>query len=90
MEIEHIVAPAVRDERGTIFAVALPSNHSMCMRFACESGARVFTDPEDQGFITNHGRFVDRLTAMKIAQAANQVVNPEPILPELFSENLYK
>ena len=42
----------------------------------------------EQGFVTNKDRFVDRVEAMKIARAANQVIS-DTTFEELYSEDLY-
>lgn len=42
----------------------------------------------EQGFVTNKNRFVDRVEAMKIARAANQVIS-DTTFPQLYSEDLY-
>lgn len=44
---------------------------------------------ETQGFITNMRRFVDRKEALKIAEAANQIVEKHPQYDELYSEDLW-
>ena len=45
---------------------------------------------EEQGFITNTNRWVDRLEALEIAKAANQVITGEGNSNiGLFSEDLY-
>lgn len=46
---------------------------------------------EEQGFLTNTNRFVDRLEALEIAKNANQLKPDERIneVIGLFSENLY-
>lgn len=46
---------------------------------------------EEQGFLTNMDRFVDRLEALEIAKNANQLLPDERINEHvgLFSENLY-
>jgi hypothetical protein len=46
---------------------------------------------EEQGFLTNTNRFVDRLEALEIAKNANQLKPDERINEHvgLFSENLY-
>lgn len=41
-----------------------------------------------QGFVTNTNRFVDRREALKIAIAANQLIE-QTTFPELYSEDLY-
>lgn len=50
-----------------------------------------WTRDDTQGFLTSHGRFVDRVEAYKLALAAGQVkASPvEARLPYLFSEDLY-
>lgn len=47
--------------------------------------------PQAQGFVTNHGRWVDRVEAAKIARDAKQVMSRKRCDPqnELFSEDLY-
>ena len=43
-----------------------------------------------QGFLTNHGNFVDRYEAKNIALAANQLIVPEEqTYAELFSEDVW-
>lgn len=54
-------------------------------------------DRDSQGFLTNKNKFVDRKEGMKIAKAANQLINPalhpedDGILTseDLYSEDLY-
>lgn len=46
-------------------------------------------DPDDQGFYTSKGRFVDRKEAYLIAQKAGQIINPNPQTGCLYSEDLY-
>lgn len=57
-------------------------------------GKRTCTYGEDcageseQGFVTNKNRFVNRVEAMSIARAANQVIS-DTTFPKLYSEDLY-
>jgi len=46
---------------------------------------------EEQGFLTNLDRYVDRLEALEIARNANQLLDGEGVNEKigLFSENLY-
>ena len=47
-------------------------------------------NPKHQGFLTSKGRFVDRVEALKIAIANNQVIDEEQIRGNnLYSEDLY-
>lgn len=43
-----------------------------------------------QGFMTSHGRFVDRREAKKLAIAAGQVKASEVLGPDLYSEDVFK
>ena len=43
----------------------------------------------DQGFMTDKGRFVDRLEACKIAKSAGQIINKTGPEDDLFSEDLW-
>lgn len=48
--------------------------------------------PEDQGFLTNEGRFVGRTEALQIAVAAGQMIERKPGQydgPDLYSEDLW-
>lgn len=54
-------------------------SHSGCMSYATERYGRAWLErdrtKEEQGFVTTTGRFVDRVDAMTIAKAANQLKN---------------
>lgn len=59
-------------------------HHDIFMRFKDE----VSRKPEDQGFYTSKGRFVDRYEACKIAKESGQIeVDDEKTI--LYSEDLY-
>lgn len=53
----------------------------------CQFGENAAGESE-QGFITNKNRFVDRIEAMTIARAANQIIS-DTSFPKLYSEDLY-
>ena len=42
-----------------------------------------------QGFIDNKGAFLDREEALKVAEAAGQIIKKHPPEDQLFSEDLY-
>ena len=52
-------------------------SHSGCMAYATERYGRAWLgrdmSRDEQGFLTTTGRFVDRIEAMTIAKAANQL-----------------
>lgn len=45
--------------------------------------------PDDQGFLTNTGRFVGRIEAWDIAKAADQIIGKTPCPGTLYSEDLW-
>lgn len=45
--------------------------------------------PDNQGFITDEGKFVSRKEAFKIAQEANQIIEKQGKETELYSEDLW-
>jgi hypothetical protein len=54
-------------------SVARPGRHSDVIAFARSAGVPKGTDHSKQGFVTNTGRFVDRVEGARIAIAAGQV-----------------
>lgn len=69
-----------------------PARHGSLLHPLHTLGIRV--GPDDQGFVTNTGRFVERAEALKIALAANQTFRPDGPYKdhggsELFSEDLW-
>jgi hypothetical protein len=100
MRTEFILCSAIRRKEpkectkhyhdNDIYGIELGYRH--CDIFARFEG-EVSTDPNDQGFYTSRGRFVDRHEAFFIAYHANQI----PIFlyddrgndAKLFSEDLY-
>ncbi len=92
-EREMITAAAMRTEDGTVMALAPPARHNDVMRWMIDRG--LGSDGiamSDQGFVTNHGRWVDRFEALAIAKEAGQVVEHRRLVPglaELFSEDLW-
>jgi len=85
--MEKIVAAAVRYE-GMVFSLIPPARHGecLCLLRACRPDS---TGGEDQGFVTSHHRYVDRIEARAIATAAGQLTARDSRLPELFSEDVW-
>jgi hypothetical protein len=66
-------------------------HHAECFSKIKDAGLPRLPKPEcRQGFITDSGRFVDRIEGLKIATEANQIVFKFPPLYELLSEDLVK
>lgn len=68
--IESIKHAAIRAKNGMIF---LGKCHADCFHQADNIGIKLSSKADNQGFITNIGRFVNRIEAAKIAVSAGQV-----------------
>lgn len=83
----RIVAVAVRWEGLTLTAPP-PARHHDLMRAL--QGRKPMVSPENQGFLTSDGQFVDRVVGLAVARAANQITHrPAGELPDLYSEDLW-
>jgi hypothetical protein len=90
--MEKIVGAAIRDESGTVHAVAPPGRHHDVIRFMVSTGYGERVHTGEQGFITSGGEFLAREPALVLALASGQVredTRPVPGLDELFSEDLW-
>ncbi len=82
--IELIRHAAVKSTCGMIL---LGKCHADCFHQGKYIGLKMSSKAEDQGFMTSHGRYVDRLKAYMIAARGNQIEEkPGEIL---FSEMLW-
>jgi hypothetical protein len=85
---EQIVGVAARFDDGLEFRSAAPSRHNVVLMMAEEVGRRHPHPWKGQGFYTDQGRFLDRMEAIPVAQAAGQISEPKwP--PYLYSEDLW-
>lgn len=78
--------------RGVTISMPKPNRHhtiliSMDILWK-EGGIGEVLPPMDQGFITNTGRYVNRVEAYYIAHKAEQIIDRPPT-PCLYSENLW-
>ena len=64
-------------------------NHCIGTAVASGIGTREDRSGKNQGFLTSHGRFVDREEAFQIAQAAGQLTSHIHFPGSLCSEDLY-
>ncbi|CAA2139501.1 hypothetical protein [Hyphomicrobium sp. ghe19] len=88
---ERIIAAAVK-----IGDVALsmppPARHWTIINTLCgtldKPDATRYAQPDDQGFLTDQGRFVSRVEALGIAWAAGQL-KKAPTMRELYTEDLW-
>jgi hypothetical protein len=79
---EYISSTAVRTQDGQIFIGR--SSHDAIDREIFEKDISLLRNRK-YGFMTNTGRFVDRIEAAQIASASEQILKP---VRELSSENL--
>ncbi|ARK07545.1 hypothetical protein LAV_00170 [Sphingobium phage Lacusarx] len=86
---EIVVAAAVRHGTLTISAPPPARHYSLIHPFYDLTQKRI--TPDNQGFLTNTGRFVGRAEALQIALAANQplIDHPSRNDRELYSEDLW-
>jgi len=86
---ERIAAAACKVE-GMTCSMPPPHRHHDVMKAIWHMNRRLgAVPPENQGFITNTGRFVGREEACVIARAAGQILEKTPPGNKLFSEDLW-
>lgn len=67
-----------------------PARHCHVMTALWKMNPDITIKPSQQGFITNRGLFVDRVSAKLIAQVAGQILpGKDTKHKELFSEDLW-
>ena len=79
---------AIQDADGTVFSVPRPGRHPDVIKLMVSLGKPTPVKGQ-QGFVTNQGRFVDRIEGKTIAKEANQLIERASKLPKLFSEDLW-
>jgi len=83
---ERIAAAAIQHGKALTFSMASPARHHTIMHHLSIAGLQAMFHGE-QGFITTMGRFVDRITAKRLAVESGQVETTEH--DELYSEDLW-
>lgn len=86
---ERIVAAALR-HAGVVFSIAPPARHHTVIRLMMGLGLDMeAAHVDNQGFLTSHGRFVDREEGARIARAANQLIREPTPWYMLTSEDVW-
>jgi hypothetical protein len=85
--IEHIVSAAIQID-GVILSLPRPARHGQVMACAYDY-LGIKPGREVQGFLTNTGRFVNRIEARLISYRAGQEPKQTGNDHELFSEDLW-
>lgn len=88
MIFPRVVAAAIKGVDGVVYSVAAPGRHHNIIKLMDECGIP-FGRLEDQGFLLSNGEFVDRQTARAIATAANQGIERDMKLVDLYSEDVW-
>lgn len=90
--MEKIIAAACRHPDGGVYSLPAPARHGQVLRLveACYH----FDDSQaahkvEQGFVTDHFRFVNRVEARDLADKTGQTSPRDKKLPELYSEDLW-
>lgn len=78
-----ITTCAIRMPNGCIVSMERPARHHHILN------AHGGLADGEQGFLTDEGRFVDRVDARFIAEKSRQIVREVGNIYELFSENLW-
>jgi len=93
----HIPNEAARGQRSPIKHAAIKkdgivyvgSHHAHCISVMAECGLSFpVTKDAEQGFVDEAGNFLDRVSALEVAQAFGQIVKKHHPLDELMSEDL--
>jgi len=86
----RVVCAAIRSKRGHILCG--PRHYDSIMQQLLEFGVRNLADwaKAEDGFVDQHGKWMNRYEALTVARAAGQILHRCPgDERELFSENLY-
>ena len=84
----RIVSAAIR-VGDMIASMPAPARHGHVLRPLCELNNEICVQPEDYGFLTDAGKFVDRGEAKRIAREAGQLLPRCSPRDELFSEDVW-
>lgn len=82
-----IKAAAIKSSNGKIFSVERPGRHHDVIALMAKLGHK--KPLGIQGFITDKGKFVDRIEGLKIAKDNNQIIKKNGNAKMLFSEDLW-
>lgn len=81
-----IKAAAILQEDGSIYSLPKPHRHPDIIIDMASKGLRY---GGQQGFILDNGEFVNRVEALKIAKAADQVIRKDDLTNQLYTEDLW-
>ena len=85
---ERIIRAAI-SRNGAVYHVPQPGRHHDVFRLMSSWGVDPSGPPDEQGFLTDTKRFVDRKEGLAIAKAAGQIIEKCGNPNELYSEDLW-
>lgn len=86
---ERIVAAALKMGEMTISVLPPGRHHTIFWELAKHFPDIRCPPPNDQGFLTDNGRFIGREEAVEVAKASGQIERPKYQPNQLFSEDLW-
>lgn len=86
--VERIIAAAIQYQ-GVALSLPKPARHAQVMHCAEQFLPEYAVPAAVQGFVTSHGRFVNRVQARQIAYVAGQNPGTTGGHRDLFSEDLW-
>lgn len=86
---EEIAGCAIAHPTGELFWAYPPLRHSDLLAHIALHHATNVPTPGEQGFVTTHGRYVDRRAGVAVAERARQLIRKTPPETKLFSEDLW-
>lgn len=90
-EPEKVDVAAIRHPDGTIFIVTRPGRHGDLIQHMAGVNKAGLKNTRDQGFVTTHGRYINRTEAAAIAVAQGQLLDMSKAshMTYLFSEDIF-
>lgn len=86
---EKILAAAIQHPNGFIYTALNPGRHHHVIRFMSAHRVAGLSVTRNQGYLTTHGRFVDRRDGLVMATKHQQIVKKHPASWELYSEDMW-
>jgi hypothetical protein len=89
---ERITGVALKAPVTGLYMLPAPNRHYDVIMLMVKMGRGHESSRAEHGFVTSHGRYLNRVDALAVALASGQVsedLRPVPNLPELFSEDVW-
>ncbi len=87
---ERILQVGIVHPDGDVYTVSRPGRHHHVIAYMAAMRRGGLRNTKRQGYVTTHGRWVDRIEGLAIATAANQIIFKHPSYRELYSEDMWE